>query len=290
LRTALAELDERLDAHQAAQQLTGIAETILTKVLALISENEPDLAVIGYGNLGAGLLHYESDLDLVFLHGEGPAPVRSAQRLISFMQTLLPGGRLFEIDTRLRPNGQSGLLVSRLDAFADYQVTKAWTWEHQALVRARWVAGNPSLATGFDQARLRVLCQERTESQIRTDLGAMRLRQQRERREDPIKARLTDLQYIAELGILSQAARHPHLANARAPREQFHQLADIGWIKPDRADELIAAWQALSNRRHLNWLERSPDQTLPEAVEQTVTENWDTVFGPARRREEPGAV
>ncbi|MFU8832152.1 MAG: bifunctional [glutamate--ammonia ligase]-adenylyl-L-tyrosine phosphorylase/[glutamate--ammonia-ligase] adenylyltransferase [Wenzhouxiangella sp.] len=287
LRTALAELDERLDAHQAAQQLTGIAETILTKVLALISENEPDLAVIGYGNLGAGLLHYESDLDLVFLHDDGPAPVRTAQRLISFMQMLLPGGRLFEIDTRLRPNGQSGLLVSRLDAFADYQATNAWTWEHQALIRARWVAGNPTLATGFEQARLRVLCQVRQESQVRTDLAAMRLRQQRERREDPIKARLTDVQYIAELGILTQAARHPQLANARAPNEQFHQLAEIGWIKPDRADDLNAAWQVLSNRRHLNWLERSPDQILPEAVEQTVADNWSAFFGPTHRREEP---
>ncbi len=290
LRTALAELDERLDARQAAEQLTGIAKTILAKVLALISENEPDLAVIGYGNLGAGLLHYESDLDLVFLHGDGPAPVRTAQRLISFMQMLLPGGRLFEIDTRLRPNGLSGLLVSRLDTFADYQATKAWTWEHQALIRARWVAGNPALATGFDQARLRVICQERAESQVRADLAAMRVRQQRDRREDPIKARLTNLQFIAELGILSQAARHPELANARAPQEQFHQLAEIGWISPAQADELIAAWQTLSNRRHLNWLRRSPDQTLPAAVETTVKENWASFFGQALLPDEPGAI
>jgi len=280
LRTALAELDQRLDAHQAAVQLTSIAETILARVLALISENEPDLAVIGYGNLGAGLLHYESDLDLVFLHGDGPAPVRTAQRLISFMQMLLPGGRLFEIDTRLRPNGQSGLLVSRLDAFAEYQATKAWTWEHQALIRARWVAGNQTLEAGFEQARRQVICQVREEDQVRQDLADMRQRQQRERHEDPIKRGLTDLQYIAELGVLSQAAKHPNLVSARTPHDQFRQLTETGWMSARRADTLIDAWQALSNRRHRNWLERSKDQALPASIEQTVHDNWERFFKP----------
>jgi [glutamine synthetase] adenylyltransferase / [glutamine synthetase]-adenylyl-L-tyrosine phosphorylase len=281
LRTALAELDERIDAAGAAARLTGIAETIIERTLALISEDEPDMAVIGYGNLGAGLLHYESDLDLVFLHGDGPAPVRTAQRLISFMQMPLPGGRLFEIDTRLRPNGRSGLLVSRLDTFIDYQQTKAWTWEHQALIRARWIAGNPALKSSFEQARQDILCRSRDADKIRQDLADMRQRQQRERSETPVKRRLTDLQYIAELGVLIQASNNPALTEQRNPCKQLHLLGQAGWIAPDQARELIDAWQLLTGLRHRNWLERGPASTVPEEVDQCVTRAWQEIFGDA---------
>jgi len=279
LRTALAELDDRLSAIQAAEQLTSVAEAIIEQVLALVSENEPDLAVIGYGNLGAGLLHFESDLDLVFLHGDGPAPLRSAQRLISFMQMLLPGGRLFEIDTRLRPNGRSGLLVSGLDSFAEYQHNKAWTWEHQALIRARWVAGNPDLKRGFEQTRADVLRRKRDPDQTRKDLADMRQRQKTDRRENPVKSRLTDLQFIAELGVLNQANQDPELLISRQPHEQFRRLAANGWINHAGAERIIAAWHQLLGLRHQNWLVREPDNMLPDDLNQTVKDAWQSAFG-----------
>ncbi len=278
LRTALAELDGHLTAHQAAEQLTRIAQAIIEQVLALISENEPDLAVIGYGNLGAGLLHFESDLDLVFLHGDGPAPLRTAQRLISFMQMLLPGGRLFEIDTRLRPNGRSGLLVSRLDSFAEYQHNKAWTWEHQALIRARWIAGNAELKAGFEQTRAEVIGQVRDPEQTRQDLAEMRQRQKSDRHENAIKNRLTDLQFIAELGVLTQACRQPELLESRQPHHHLQHLAAKNWISKSESDTLVQAWHQLLGLRHQNWLVRAPDADLPDNLDLTVQEAWERTF------------
>lgn len=279
LRTALAELDQRLDPRAAAARLTGVAETIIGRVLDLISENESDLAVIGYGNLGAGLLHYESDLDLVFLHDDGPAPVRTAQRLISFMQMPLPGGRLFEIDTRLRPNGRSGMLVSHIDSFTSYQREQAWTWEHQALIRARWIGGNSELADHFEQARADVLTQPRETGRTRRDLIEMRQRQRRERAEDPVKALLTDIQYITELGVLCQAAEQPELITQRQPEQQLTLLADAGWISSTMAGSLNDAWQALSGQRHRSWLAREPQAETDPAVAEMVGQAWEQTFG-----------
>ncbi len=279
LRTALAELDGRMHSVEAAERLTAIAKVIIEQVLAQISENEPDLAVIGYGNLGAGLLHYNSDLDLVFLHADGPAPVRTAQRLISFMQMPLPGGRLFEIDTRLRPNGRSGLLVSRADSFHDYQCQQAWTWEHQALIRARWIAGHPDLAERLEQTRREVLAQPRDGDKLRRDLAEMRSRQRRDRREDPVKRLLTDLQFLAELGTLEQAAGHPALIEHRQPVALFGKLGESGWLEADAAQALIDAWQALNRQRHLDWLSRQPGVEPSEEIQAVVAGHWHDQFG-----------
>ncbi|AKS40736.1 bifunctional [glutamate--ammonia ligase]-adenylyl-L-tyrosine phosphorylase/[glutamate--ammonia-ligase] adenylyltransferase [Wenzhouxiangella marina] len=278
LRTALAELDGQLSAVEAAAQLASVAETAVNLVLALIREREVDLAVIAYGNLGAGLLHFESDLDLVFLHGEGPAPVRTAQRLISFMQLPLPGGRLFEIDTRLRPNGRSGLLVSRLDRFADYQASQAWTWEHQALIRARWVAGNPELREGFDQARARVLTQAREASEVRQALGEMRQRQRAERPESTVKGLLTDLQFIAECGLLCSAHDHPDLIIRRRPDQLLEALGAIGWLEPGRAAPLIEDWSSLLGFRHRQWLERDGEGQAEAELIGRVQDAFRSVF------------
>ncbi len=279
LRTALAELDGRMSATDAGERLTAIAAVIIEQVLALISENEPDLAVIGYGNLGAGLLHYSSDLDLVFLHAEDPAPVRTAQRLISFMQMPVPGGRLFEIDTRLRPNGRSGLLVSRADSFHDYQSSQAWTWEHQALIRARWIAGHPDLAERLEQTRSTVLAQPRDPEKLRQDLAEMRKRQRRDRKEEPIKRLLTDLQFLAELGALEQAAKHPSLIEHRQPVALFENLGECGWLTSDAASTLAEAWQRLNRQRHLGWLARQPDAEPSSEISEVVAHHWQEQFG-----------
>ena len=209
LRTALAELDDRMDAVDAGRQLSFMAATIIDRALAISGRAESGPAVIGYGNLGARQLHFESDLDLVFLHRAGEAPRRTVQRLVSALEMPLPGGKLFEIDTRLRPNGRAGMLVSTLESFRDYQVNKAWTWEHQALIRARWIAGDPAMESEFESLRRQVLTQVRDADAVASDLGEMRQRQREDRRESPIKRALTDLQFLAELGILTQAAEHP---------------------------------------------------------------------------------
>ncbi|MGY6587145.1 MAG: bifunctional [glutamate--ammonia ligase]-adenylyl-L-tyrosine phosphorylase/[glutamate--ammonia-ligase] adenylyltransferase [Wenzhouxiangella sp.] len=279
LRTALAELGGQLEARAAAERLSQVAEKLLAQVLSLISENEPDLTIIGYGNLGAGLLHYQSDLDLVFLHGPGKAPIRTAQRVISFMQMPLPGGRLFEVDTRLRPNGNAGMLVSSLEAFAEYQHQQAWTWEHQALIRARWVAGNPDLKAPFEETREAILQQPRNRDEVCLALAEMRQRQLRERPETPIKRATTDLQFVAEAGILSLAHQHDGLARHRRLDRQLKALADAGWLESEKAEGLVAVWQGLLKQRHRDWLARRPDPDLPEDCRDQVAGAWSRCFG-----------
>lgn len=279
LRTALAELDERIDAPAAGAQLSHMAEVILERVLELAGGQDSSLAIIGYGNLGAGQLHFESDLDLVFLHREAEAPRRIVQRLINALQMPLPGGRLFEIDTRLRPNGRAGMLVSSLESFDDYQSSKAWTWEHQALIRARWVAGEPALEKTFEAVRERVLTQPREERTIADDLARMRRRQRQERRETATKRALTDLQFLAELGLLVNAAEHPELIEHRNTLNQLSALADAGWLSASDADALIGHWQALQRHRHFDWLRREPATLDDTALRDDIQRLWSRHFG-----------
>ncbi|QOC22950.1 bifunctional [glutamate--ammonia ligase]-adenylyl-L-tyrosine phosphorylase/[glutamate--ammonia-ligase] adenylyltransferase [Wenzhouxiangella sp. AB-CW3] len=278
LKTALAEIDERLDVVDVGWRLSEVAAMILHKVLDLIDPDHAP-AVIGYGNLGARQLHYGSDLDLVFLHREGSVPVRTVQRLISAMQMPLPGGRLFEIDTRLRPNGRAGMLVSTLDSFSEYQVNKAWTWEHQALIRARWIAGDAGLEADFENVRRQVLIQPREPETVSRELADMRQRQQRHRRESTTRKLLTDLQFIAELGVLLKAADHPDLTDARTTPEQLDLLAQAGWITPDSARELARDWMALMRMRHRNWLLREASMSDMNAMEDRVRKAWEQAFG-----------
>lgn len=281
LRTALAELDDRMDAADAGRQLSFMAGIIVDRALTLSGGDDSNLAVIGYGNLGAGQLHFESDLDLVFLHHSGEAPRRTVQRLVSALQIPLPGGRLFEIDTRLRPNGRAGMLVSTLESFAEYQRNKAWTWEHQALIRARWIAGDPALADEFESVREQVLVQERDEPTVADDLAGMRARQLRERRESPTKRALTDLQFLAELGVLTQAAEHPELAAHRDTGSQLEALAQTRWIDAEQARTLAEDWRGLLQRRHMDWLRREPYPFDEDGVRERLDAAWKDRFGQA---------
>ena len=176
LRIAVAQLAGTLSVQQAQQALSSLAASILEAVLKIAAVEikarhgefpapnpESDkqdhamsgLAIIAYGTLGAAELSYESDLDIVFLFeakkemSDGPRPLTSeryyarlAQRVLSFLTVMTPSGRLYEVDTRLRPNGRAGALVSTITAFQDYQMNEAWTWEMQAMTRARFIAGN----------------------------------------------------------------------------------------------------------------------------------------------------
>lgn len=278
LRTALAELDERLTAEQAAEQLSFLADTIVDRVLTLVTPTGNELAVVGYGNLGARRLHYESDLDLVFVHRAGEAPLRAVQRLINALQMPLPGGRLFEIDTRLRPNGRAGLLVTHIDSFRDYQRDQAWTWEHQALIRARWVAGEHGLAADVERVRREVLCRRRDADATAADLAEMRRRQLDQRRESQLRRLLIDIQFMTELGILVSADRHPALIDHRDPAGQLAALATAGWIEQQRAHQLIGHWRELHAARHRQWLQREPELTDPAPIEETVRSTWAGLF------------
>jgi glutamate-ammonia-ligase adenylyltransferase len=186
-------------------------------------------AVLGYGSLGGAELGFASDLDLVFVYDGARATTRSdgarpldgaqwyqrlAQRIVHWLGALTRGGKLYEIDTRLRPDGAKGLLVTSVDAFAGYQNERAWTWEHQALVRARGIAGDATLHAPLDALRETILRRRRDGAAVRTEVAAMRSRWRQERdRSDATRidlkqgaGTLLDIEFLLQGLVLAHAA------------------------------------------------------------------------------------
>lgn len=247
LRTAAADSAGKLDAEAVSAQLSTIAEVSLDAALDMAwdetvkkhgapggANRVTDFVIIGYGKLGARELNYASDLDLIFLYdaaeqgGEdsGAFFARLAQRIIRILNAHTAAGVLYEVDVRLRPDGASGLLVSSYAAFSEYQRSRAWTWEHQALVRARVVAqrGGGGLAQRFDTLRAEVLSRTRDETALRVEVRDMRLRMQRELgsrdaglfdlKQDA--GGIADIEFMVQYGVLAWAHAQEDLLNARS--------------------------------------------------------------------------
>ena len=279
VRTALGQLDGSLDRKTARLQLTRLAEKVVQTVADLTQVKAETLpAIIGYGNLGAESLHYSSDLDLVFLHQDDQPPLRSVQRLISAMQLPLIGGHLYEIDTRLRPNGSSGMLVSTINGFAQYQQKRAWLWEHQALIRARCIFGDTAMKLRFEQIRSGALCRPRDPAETRKTLLEMRQRQRDSRREPPEKSLLTDIQFIAELGVLLHAADDPELATLRATDAQLSRLSQIGWLNERQSGQLLEIQTEANRLRDAYYLERDFEASPTQANVESCNEIWKQAF------------
>ena len=302
LRIAVAQLQGTLPAEQAQLALSGLAAAILRGVLTIAGkelearhgrfpsrdiegrdkeggnekQDHGNMAVIAYGTLGAGELGYDSDLDIVFLFeagdemSDGPRPLpaerfyaRLAQRVLSFLTVMTPSGRLYEVDTRLRPNGRAGSLVSSISAFRDYQLNEAWTWELQALTRSRFIAGNQSLSIRMDQIRQEVLCRPRDPEKLRSDLQDMRQKmRQKGLKENAAGARfdtahspkyqpggLIDIEFIAQLGILASAHTFPKVLKAAGTLPQIAQLKSVGWLTEDEALVLEQTVSTLRQQR-----------------------------------------
>ncbi|MCE7033389.1 bifunctional [glutamate--ammonia ligase]-adenylyl-L-tyrosine phosphorylase/[glutamate--ammonia-ligase] adenylyltransferase [Lysobacter sp. GX 14042] len=250
-RIAMALRDGRQGPVESARQLAWLADGVVARVLALAwrematahgAVSQARFAVLGYGSLGAGELGFGSDLDLVFLYdapagaaSDGARPLeaqrwfaRLAQKLVALLGATSAAGHLYEVDVRLRPDGAKGLLVSTLARYRDYQLARAWTWEHQALVRARCIAGDPSLCADFEQVRAEVLSRPRTPQSVAAEVGAMRERMRaeldRSGRGDSPPARfdlkhgrggLVDLEFMLQARVLAHAARHGALLRPR---------------------------------------------------------------------------
>ncbi len=204
LRVAASEIAGNLPLMKVSDYLTWLAEAILNQVLALAwrqtvarhgrpqrsdgSPCDPGFIIVGYGKMGGLELGHGSDLDLVFIHDgdpqaetDGAKPIDSAQfftrlgqRIIHLLTTQTNSGQLYDVDMRLRPSGASGLLVSSVGAFERYQQNEAWTWEHQALVRARVLVGCPQVGAAFEEVRARVLGKQRDLAGLRTEVSEMR--------------------------------------------------------------------------------------------------------------------
>jgi glutamate-ammonia-ligase adenylyltransferase len=306
LRIAVGQLQDSLDGEEARAGLSNLAAALLAGVLELAGreiaarhggfttepctspsaavapgEHQPDLAIIGYGSFGAGELGYHSDLDIVFLfepraeasNGKRPLPperyyARLAQRVLSFLTVMTPSGRLYEVDTRLRPNGRAGSLVSSIGAFREYQLNSAWTWELQALTRARFVAGSRAIAARFNRVRQEVLCQYRDERALAAELLDMRRRMNREHEADAHldvsqspKHRpggLIDIEFIAQLGVLSSAMLYPRVIQATGTLAQLEELEAIGWLGRGEHDVLTDCMRQLRRSRMMSALLPGP--------------------------------
>jgi glutamate-ammonia-ligase adenylyltransferase len=220
-----------------------------------------ELAVLGLGKLGGGEMTVSSDLDLIFIYdcddgveaSGGPKPLapshyfaRLSQRLINALTAPTAEGRLYEIDMRLRPSGQSGPIAIPLSGFCRYQEEEAWTWEHMALTRARVIAGGPALALRIEAALNEILCQERDPDRLLVNVADMRRRIDQEFTARSLwdvkhlRGGLVDLEFLAQYLQLRHAHDHPEVLAVRADLA-FARLAEAGVLGTAGAQQLVDA-------------------------------------------------
>ena len=309
-RFGLDRLFDRRSPADCARGLALIAELIVRRLLPLAetdvrrrhgslpgsSDTDSGLLLIAYGSFGGAELGFESDLDLVFLYdgtqsseisdGERPldAPawfVRVTQRVVSLLGTLTPAGKLYDVDLRLRPDGAKGLLVSTLQSFADYQKSRAWTWEHQALVRARCIAGSPRVAEAFERIRGDILGARRDPDELRRDIATMRQRMRGEldrSRGDAFDLKqgrggLVDLEFLLQGLVLRDAHAHPALLEHRSSHDLISACLDAGSLSAADANALSDAHQRLLAQAQACTLDARPrvqpmGAEMPEATAQ----------------------
>ena len=213
-----------------SDHLSDLADLILQHVLKLCWKNsrkkhqeQARFAIIAYGKLGGRELGYDSDLDLIFLfddtHAEaGEHYARLAQRMNTVLSSYTSAGRLYETDLRLRPNGASGLMVSSIQAFDDYQKNQAWVWEHQALTRARFCTGDANVGKQFEEIREQVICQPRDIAKLRREVITMRQKMHEGHPNNTAlldikhdSGGMVDIEFMVQFLVLAHAAAHPEL-------------------------------------------------------------------------------
>ena len=296
------DISQKLDARGIGLALSNIAE-VCTQSSVTISEQ----AIIRNHGVPAGTeqeLGYGSDLDLVFLCGNldetrktsGPRPVytsqffaRIGQRFMHAMTTRTNAGRLYEIDMRLRPNGSSGPLVATLNAFERYQQDKAWTWEHQALVRARFVAGDESVAQQFEQIRFEILTRKRDAQTLRTDVIKMRDKMRTAANitsDDTFHLKqgaggIVDIEFMVQYAVLRWANEHPQLTGKTGNIDLLDMLLSLGLISTGHHDALVTAystWMRCSYERTLAEKESTISLSEHAALRKQAAEVWDQLI------------
>ena len=300
LRVAAADIAGTLPVMKVSDHLTWLAEAMIDAVVQqawtqmvarfgqpkhLRDREGRGFAVVGYGKLGGWELGYSSDLDLVFLH-DCPADVmtdgereidgrqfylRLAQRIMHLFSTRTSSGILYEVDARLRPSGAAGMLVTTADAFADYQQNEAWTWEHQALVRARVVYGDPQLKSRFDEIRRTILMTPRDGEKLQTEVREMREKMRahlgnKHRERFDLKADaggITDIEFIAQYLVLGHAHQKPKLTRWSDNVRILELLAQNDIMDEQEAQALTHAYTTLRDALHHLALQEQPGH-VPE--------------------------
>lgn len=307
-RLLVADLDGRFAVERLADQLSALADAVIAEVLELAwsasvpdPEVRPHFAVIGYGKLGGKELGYQSDLDLVFLYDDQDQEAyvrysRLVRRMMSALTVQTSSGRLFDVDLRLRPNGENGLAVCTFEMFTRYQRNVdgngAWLWEHQALTRARFVAGDPDLGRRFEAEREAILRQSRDREALAKEVCAMRAKMleghpNRSAHFDLKHDRggMVDVEFIVQYCVLGWSAEHAELVNNFGNILLLEMCARLGLIDLELATKAVAAYRRYRELQHeirLNAGEgvpaRVPNDMLQEE-RQTVRALWRSVFG-----------
>ncbi|WNY85669.1 bifunctional [glutamate--ammonia ligase]-adenylyl-L-tyrosine phosphorylase/[glutamate--ammonia-ligase] adenylyltransferase [Leclercia adecarboxylata] len=295
LRVAAADIAGTLPVMKVSDHLTWLAEAIIDAVVHqawvqmvarygqpkhLADREGRGFAVVGYGKLGGWELGYSSDLDLIFLHDcpvdvmtDGEREIdgrqfylRLAQRIMHLFSTRTSSGILYEVDARLRPSGAAGMLVSSTESFADYQKNEAWTWEHQALVRARVVYGDPQLKAQFDTIRRDVLTATREGQTLQTEVREMREKMRahlgnKHRDRFDIKADeggITDIEFITQYLVLRDAHAKPKLTRWSDNVRILELLAQNDIMDEQEALALTRAYTTLRDELHHLALQEQP--------------------------------
>lgn len=323
LRVAASEITGALPLMKVSDYLTYIAEVILEHVLALAWHNmvarhgyprhsdgqverEPALIVVGYGKLGGIELGHDSDLDLVFIHDTDPKGstdgdksvdnqtfyTRLCQRMIHIITAQMGSGQLYEVDMRLRPSGNSGMLVASLTAYEKYQNSDAWTWEHQAAVRARPVAGNQALAARFNAVRKALLQRPRDILALRRDVITMRDKMRVHLGSGHHSAQLfhlkqdaggiVDIEFMVQYAVLAWAHKAPALTQYTDNIRILETLEQTGLMAAASVAQLIEAYKAYRSTGHRLALQRQEAVLQGEDVfaleRQQVSDLWQALL------------
>lgn len=319
LRIAAADIAGSLPLPEVSNALTALAETLLKVTLARsfaitrqrhgspkgLSHPEAGFAVIAYGKLGGLELGYGSDLDLVFLYQghadvetDGPKPVtagefyaRLAQRILHILGTNTPAGILYETDLRLRPSGNSGLLVSSLEAFETYQMQEAWTWEQQALVKARFVAGDPKVGEAFKAIRAQSLGRARDTENLRKEIVEMRgkMREALETKDPGLfdlkqgAGGIVDIEFLVQFWVLAWSNAHPRLTEWTDVLRLLERLTEEKRIPEKDQHFLQEAYFTLRSEAHRAQLdERKAVVAAPPfaPLRERIQALWASVLKP----------
>ena len=292
-QVAAAEALGGLALMHVSDYLTHLAEAVLEHSLKLawdqceIRHGAPEslsgrpFVVVGYGKLGGIELGPGSDLDIVFVHDLPLAQLQFAHRLVRKLLHYLTAptylGPLYEVDMRLRPSGSAGTLMTSLDAFAEYQRSRAWVWEHQALVRARAVAGDAELQRRFEQTRIDLLCQPRSAEALRAEVNQMRRRIAAHQRGQGLKrsrgaaahpggeglkrgrGSIVDIEFMVQYIVLAHAHEEPALAHHSDNVRILEAAKETGILEGEDADSLTRAYLVLRERHHREVLDLEGD-------------------------------
>lgn len=312
---------------KVSDSLTFIAEVVLEKALERVfaslvkkhgypvntqgepvSEHNNGFAIIGYGKLGGLEMSYSSDLDLVFIHdideqamtlGEKPISgmkfaTRLAQKLMNYLSTQTRDGRAYEIDMRLRPSGQSGMMVVSSHAFEMYQKQKAWSWEHQALVRARAICGDSNVMAKFDIIRQQVLCMPREMDAVRIDVAEMRHKMQEHLGSNSVAQKqgkfhlkqdvggIVDIEFIAQFAVLAYAHQYPALAVWSDNVRIFETLGETNLLEKSVCEKLTKSYLTLRATMHQLALAEQKnvvDDTDWHELRTFVDNTWQRLIG-----------